>query len=88
MNRYIKDNRMIMATPKAYEVVYKPQGFIPYEEQEAHAAQNLEDLTVAQLKEMAQSKELEYDSKIKKEGLIALLRGVCDVDAGTHQEAN
>lgn len=86
MNQYIKHNRIIMATPKAYEVVYKPQGFIPYEEN--HAVQNLEDLTVSQLKEMAQSKGLEYDSKIKKEDLITLLREGCDVDAGNHQEAN
>ena len=88
MNRYIKDSQIIIATPKAYEVVYKPQGFIPYEEQKNHAIQNLEELTVSQLKEIAQSEGLNYDSKIKKEDLITLLREGCDADDATHQKAN
>lgn len=33
----------------------------------------LEDLTVPELKEMADKKELDYDSKIKKEDLVKLL---------------
>ncbi|MTP79819.1 hypothetical protein GMB70_14325 [Turicibacter sanguinis] len=80
MNRYIKDNRVIMATPKAYEVVYKPQGFIPYEGQENNVVQSLENLTVSQLKAMANSKGLEYDSKIKKEDLLILLQEEGELD--------
>lgn len=80
MNRYIKDNRVIIATPKAYEVVYKNQGFIPYGEQENHPVQSLENLTVSQLKAMANSKGLEYDSKVKKEDLIILLGKKSDLD--------
>ncbi|WP_180269199.1 hypothetical protein [Clostridium cadaveris] len=32
MNRYIKDDNIIEATTKAYEVIYKGQGYIPEEE--------------------------------------------------------
>ena len=31
-NKYIKDNKIINATEKAYEVIYKKEGYIPYVE--------------------------------------------------------
>lgn len=30
MNKYIKDNKIIEATEKAYERIYSRQGYIPY----------------------------------------------------------
>ncbi len=33
MNKYIKDNNIINATEKAYNVIYKEQGYIPYKEE-------------------------------------------------------
>lgn len=32
MNKYIKDNIVINATEKAYNVIYKDKGYIPYKE--------------------------------------------------------
>ncbi len=32
MNKYIKDNKVINATEKAYNVIYKEKGSIPVEE--------------------------------------------------------
>lgn len=33
MNQYIKDNHIINATEKAYNVIYKDKGYIPYKEE-------------------------------------------------------
>lgn len=32
MNKYVKGNVVINATEKAYRVIYKEQGYIPYKE--------------------------------------------------------
>lgn len=32
MNKYVKGKVVINATEKAYEILYKGQGFVPYEE--------------------------------------------------------
>lgn len=32
MKQYIKDKHVINATEKAYNVIYKEKGYIPYEE--------------------------------------------------------
>lgn len=32
MNKYIKDKVVINATEKAYNVIYKEQGYVPYKE--------------------------------------------------------
>ncbi len=33
MSKYIKDKHIINATKKAYEVIYKDRGYIPYKEE-------------------------------------------------------
>lgn len=33
MPRYVKDGRIIFASNKAYEILYKGQGYLPYEEE-------------------------------------------------------
>lgn len=32
MKKYIKDGKMIFATEKAYKVLYKEMGYVPYKE--------------------------------------------------------
>ena len=32
MNKYVKDGKVISATEKAYGLIYKEQGYIPYKE--------------------------------------------------------
>lgn len=34
MNQYIKDKHIINATKKAYNVIYKEKGYIPYKQLE------------------------------------------------------
>lgn len=34
MNKYIKDDKVINATEKAYNVIYKEKGYVPYKETE------------------------------------------------------
>lgn len=38
MNKYVKGDRIINATEKAYELLYKEQGFKPYKESKAKKA--------------------------------------------------
>lgn len=33
MNKYIKDESIINATEKAYKVIYKEKGYVPYKEE-------------------------------------------------------
>lgn len=37
MNKYIKDKHIIKATEKAYGVIYKDRGYIPYKEEKKNA---------------------------------------------------
>lgn len=32
MNKYVKENKVIEATEKAYKSIYKEQGYLPYKE--------------------------------------------------------
>ncbi len=32
MDKYIKEDKIINATEKAYKVIYKEQGYVPYKE--------------------------------------------------------
>lgn len=75
----IKDGIVIDVTEKAFEVIYKEQGYVPYnsdnvgvrkEEVEAE----VEDLTKAEIMERLDEKEVEYDSKALKADLLEVLR--------------
>lgn len=49
MKKYIKDNRIISATEKAYDTIYKDQGYYPCE--------NSEDTTITSNDELEKIKE-------------------------------
>lgn len=82
MNKYVKGNKIIEATEKAYKVIYKEQGYVPYEEEKELTIEELvtiandkglSSLNMVQLKRIATELGLEYDSKVKKDDLIALI---------------
>lgn len=81
MKKYTDGKREIMATERAFEVIYKDQGFeeIKLEEHEENVPGdgeiNLEELTVKELKEKCEELGLEDYKSLKKEELIELLKG-------------
>lgn len=83
---YTDGNRIINATPRAYEVLYKNKGFKELEFirdiDEAHDLaiyenniKYLKGLKVDELKELAKEREIESYSNMRKEDLLAALRG-------------
>ncbi|WP_050607259.1 Rho termination factor N-terminal domain-containing protein [Clostridium niameyense] len=80
MKKYTNGKREIIATERAFEILYKDQGFKEIEEHEETTQGdeeiNLEDLTVKELKEKCEELRLEDYKNLKKEELIELLKGV------------
>lgn len=79
-NKYTDGKRIIYATEKAYEIIYKKQGFKEIEKLEEYQYIDneeivLEDLKVEELKAIAKEKEIEGYSKMNKEDLITALAG-------------
>lgn len=80
MPKYSKGERVIEATKRAFEVIYKAQGYKEFNEYEDNAEvklsrEELEELTVPELKDMAKEADLSGYSSLNKGELIDLLVG-------------
>lgn len=69
MKEYTNGERTIQVSEKAFNLLYKKQGFYLEDENV------LEDLTVKELKDKAKELDLEGYSKLNKEELIELIAG-------------
>lgn len=66
MKTYKKGNKIINASEKAYELIYKNQGYKPYDETD----KPLTSLTVDKLKLKAQELGIENFEELKKSELV------------------
>ncbi|MCD3211813.1 hypothetical protein G8T71_10645 [Clostridium botulinum C/D] len=72
MKKYSNGERKIMATDRAFEVIYKDQGFSPVIDEEKDG-DNLDLLKVDELRERAKEKGIEDCENMKKAELISAL---------------
>lgn len=78
MNKYIKDRVVINATEKAYNTLYKTQGYVPYKELE-EKKEEVEDISKMKKEELlkvATEKGIEVTGSATKEVLINLIKEV------------
>lgn len=76
MNRYIKNKNIINATEKAYNVIYKEQGYVPYKEQEQEK-EKVKDISKMKKEELvlvATEKGIEIPENATKEDIINLIK--------------
>lgn len=78
MNKYIKDKVVINATEKAYNVIYKVQGYIPYKEVEEkkEEARDIFKMKKEELLKFVTEKGIEIPENTTKEVLINLIKEV------------
>ena len=80
MPQYSNGKRVIEATKRAFEVIYKAQGYKEYKETEVKTKEKLtkkelEEFTVPELKDMARGADVSGYSSLNKGELIDLLVG-------------
>lgn len=66
--KYIRDGKIITASEKAFNAIYKEQGY------EKMQDQDITNMNTGELKALAKEKGLEGYSKLTKEELITLLK--------------
>lgn len=78
MNKYIKDKVVINATKKAYNTLYKEQGYVPYKEVEEkkEEVKDISKMKKEELLKVATEKGIEVTGSETKEVLINLIKEV------------
>lgn len=76
MNKYIKDKHIINATEKAYNVIYKVQGYVPYKEadEKKEEVKDISKMKKEELLKVVAEKGIEIPENATKEVLIALIK--------------
>lgn len=78
--KLIKGNKVINATEKAYRVVYKGMGYMEcglngHEEIRFADISEIENVTKAEIMQMLDERDIDYNQRDKKEELYNLLTG-------------
>ncbi|MFS0560133.1 hypothetical protein AB1K91_05290 [Terribacillus sp. 179-K 1B1 HS] len=81
--KIVKDGKEIEVTEKAYNVVYAPLGFKPYQESEEldfydKSAAELNKIGKEKIKSFLKQEEIEFDSSATKDELISIITGEGD----------
>lgn len=77
MNKYIKGKVVINATEKAYNIIYKEQGYVPYKEvEEKKETKDISKMKKEELLAIATEKGIEIPNDATKEVLINLIKEV------------
>lgn len=76
----VKGEQIIEVTDKAYQVVYAPLGFKPYEEPEQldfydKSAAELNKIGKEKLKAFLKQEEIEFEASANKDDLIKIITG-------------
>lgn len=79
------DGYTIKATPKAYNLLYKKQGFV--EVKESEQGEDISTHSLKELKERLTAAGITFKKNAKKEELVALLRGEAPETEETEQES-
>lgn len=78
MNKYIRGKTVINATEKAYKVIYKAQGYVPYKEVEEkkEEVKDISKMKKDELLKVATERGIEMPENATKEVLVALIKEV------------
>ena len=80
MNKYIKDKHIINATEKAYNIIYKEQGYVPYNgliqqtEGKEEVTKDISKMKKEELIVIAKENGIEIPEDAKKEDIIKLIQ--------------
>ncbi|MGJ0848319.1 hypothetical protein ACR77J_16635 [Tissierella praeacuta] len=69
MKKYTNGEKIIEVAKGAYEMIYEPLGYYPIELNE-----DINKLTVVELRELAKQKNIDIPDKIKKEEIIKYIQ--------------